>query len=97
MVCLLSIALPDVPQVYLSSTFIESLEEWVKEQISEEYADFVDVFSKAKASGLPLHHSFDCTIDLLLGTPSCSKVYPLSITEQKAMEEYSRRHYGRDT
>lgn len=44
---------------------------------------------KTKASGLPLYCFYDCTINLLPDpTPPCNRVYHLSVTEQRAMEEY---------
>ncbi len=53
------------------------------------YQDFSDVFSKSKASQLPPHCPWDCTIDLLHNAmPPKSKVYPLSRHESKAMEDY---------
>ncbi len=53
------------------------------------YQDFSDVFSKSKASQLPPHRPWDCTIDLLPNVmPPKSKVYPLSRHESKAMEDY---------
>lgn len=57
--------------------------------IPEEYHEFLDVFNKAKASGLPPHWPYACTINLLPGTsPPHSHIYPLSHTEQQAVEEY---------
>lgn len=53
------------------------------------YNDLIEVFSKTKATQLPLHRQWDCTIDLLPNAmPSKSKVYPLSHSETQAMEEY---------
>lgn len=43
--------------------------------------------SKAKASSLPPHHPYNCTI-VLPGATLPYKVYPLSLTEQWAMKEY---------
>lgn len=73
----------------MAFTSIESPESTVKVQIPEEYKTFTDVFSKNKASGLPPHRPYDCTIDLLPGTtPARGRIYPLSSTEHNAMEEY---------
>lgn len=48
-----------------------------------------EVFSKTRASGLPPHWPYDCAIELLPGTnPPPNWIYPLSIAEQRAMEEY---------
>ncbi|KAK3532605.1 hypothetical protein QTP86_026218 [Hemibagrus guttatus] len=42
-----------------------------------------------RATRLPHHHLWDCTIDLLPNAmPPKSKVYPLSLPESKAMEDY---------
>lgn len=41
------------------------------------------------ATGLPPHQDYDCAIELLPGTqPSRGRIYPLSLQEQGAMEEY---------
>ncbi|KAK3510668.1 hypothetical protein QTP70_012816 [Hemibagrus guttatus] len=48
-----------------------------------------EVFSKTKATQLPPHRPWDCTIDLLPNAmPPKSKVYPLSRPEIQAMEDY---------
>ncbi|KAK3550724.1 hypothetical protein QTP70_003956 [Hemibagrus guttatus] len=53
------------------------------------YAPFSDVFCPKRASKLPPHRPWDCAIDLLLGEPvPRGRIYPLSIPEEKAMEEY---------
>ncbi|KAK3556472.1 hypothetical protein QTP70_008336 [Hemibagrus guttatus] len=53
------------------------------------YQDLQEVFSKAKATQLPPHRPWDCTIDLLPNAmPPKSKVYPLSRPETQAMEDY---------
>lgn len=55
----------------------------------EVYHDHSEVFSKTKASDLPLHRPYNCAIDLLpINTLPCNNTYPLSITEQRAIEEY---------
>ncbi|KAK3549307.1 hypothetical protein QTP70_034534 [Hemibagrus guttatus] len=42
-----------------------------------------------RASKLPPHRPWDCTIDMLPGEPvPRGRIYPLSILEEKAMEEY---------
>ncbi len=47
------------------------------------------VFCPKKASQLLPHRPWDCAIDLLPGEPvPRGKIYPLSLPEQKAMEEY---------
>ncbi|KAK3559209.1 hypothetical protein QTP86_005190 [Hemibagrus guttatus] len=53
------------------------------------YAPFSDVFCPKRASKLPPHRPWDCAIDLLPGEPvPRRRIYPLSIPEEKAMEEY---------
>ncbi|KAK3557354.1 hypothetical protein QTP70_026572 [Hemibagrus guttatus] len=53
------------------------------------YHDLQEVFSKTKATQLPPHRPWDCTIDLLPNAmPPKSKVYPLSCPETQAMEDY---------
>ncbi|KAK3507794.1 hypothetical protein QTP70_000406 [Hemibagrus guttatus] len=58
-------------------------------QIPTCYAPFSDVFCPKRASKLPPHRPWDCAIDLLPGEPvPRGRIYPLSIPEEKAMEEY---------
>lgn len=53
------------------------------------YSDLSEVFRKTKATHLPPHRFWDCAIYLLPNAmPPKSKVYPLSRTENQAMEEY---------
>ncbi|KAK3545878.1 hypothetical protein QTP70_016572 [Hemibagrus guttatus] len=53
------------------------------------YHDLQEVFSKTKATQLPPHRPWECTIDLLPNAmPPKSKVYPLSRPETQAMEDY---------
>ncbi|KAK3544440.1 hypothetical protein QTP86_012423 [Hemibagrus guttatus] len=53
------------------------------------YEDFQEVFSRERAARLPAHRAWDCTIDLLPNTsPPKGQVYPLSLPEAGAMEEY---------
>ncbi|KAK3570971.1 hypothetical protein QTP86_031258 [Hemibagrus guttatus] len=65
---------------------------WVSSQplrIPTCYAPFSDVFCPKRASKLPPHRPWDCAIDLLPGEPvPRGRIYPLSIPEEKAMEEY---------
>ncbi len=55
-----------------------------------DYVAFQDVFSKQAAMILPPHRPWDCTIDLLPGKLPKGRVYPFSIPERKAMDEYIR-------
>lgn len=57
--------------------------------IPTEYLELKEVFSKSKATKLPPHCPWDCAIDLLpKSSPPKSKVYPLTIPETQAMEQY---------
>ncbi|KAK3525712.1 hypothetical protein QTP70_005876 [Hemibagrus guttatus] len=47
------------------------------------------LFSEERAARLPSHQAWDCAIDLLPNTsPPRGRVYPLSLPEAKAMEDY---------
>lgn len=55
----------------------------------EEYRDFSGVFDKGQAGSLPPHRSYDCAIDVQPGAiPPHGWVYPLSVLEDRSMEEY---------
>lgn len=57
--------------------------------IPESYHDLREVFSKTRATSLPPHRPYDCTINLLPGaTPPRGRVYSLSEPERQAMESY---------
>ena len=65
--------------------------------ILEEYHDFVDMFSKAKATKLASHHEFDLKIDLDEGTsPPLGTIYSLSPTELDSLRTFIDEHlnYG---
>ncbi|KAL0168942.1 hypothetical protein M9458_037164, partial [Cirrhinus mrigala] len=54
-----------------------------------EYCDLGLVFSKSRATSLPSHRPFDCTIDLLPGTsPPRGRLFSLSGPEREAMDKY---------
>ena len=54
--------------------------------VPQEYHNFADVFSKAKATMLALHHEYDLRIDLEEGaSPPLGTVYSLSQTELGAV------------
>uniref|UniRef100_A0A8C5EI19 ribonuclease H n=1 Tax=Gouania willdenowi TaxID=441366 RepID=A0A8C5EI19_GOUWI len=55
--------------------------------LPEEYHDLQEVFSKTRATSLPPHRSYDCSIDLLPGT-SPPRIYSLSGPEREVMEKY---------
>lgn len=53
------------------------------------YHDLAEVFRKDLAQSLPLHHPYDCAIDLLPDAPlPTSRLYSLSLPEREAMEKY---------
>ncbi|KAK3548239.1 hypothetical protein QTP70_005825 [Hemibagrus guttatus] len=53
------------------------------------YTEFREIFSEERAARLPSHQAWDCAIDLLPNaSPPRGRVYPLSLLEAKAMEEY---------
>ncbi|KAK3561109.1 hypothetical protein QTP86_028317, partial [Hemibagrus guttatus] len=75
--------------VLLQATSIESPFVNRPLEIPTCYAPFSDVFCPKRASKLPPHQPWDCAIDLLPGEPvPRGRIYPLSIPEEKAMEEY---------
>ncbi|KAK3549059.1 hypothetical protein QTP70_030129 [Hemibagrus guttatus] len=58
-------------------------------QIPHPYTDFRGVFSEERAARLPAHQVWDCAIDLLPNaSPPKGRIYPLSLPESKAMEDY---------
>ncbi len=73
----------------LNSTSIESPLERQSIDIPACYAPFRDVFCPKKAAQLPPHRPWDCAINHVSGEPvPRGRIYPLSLPEQKAMEEY---------
>ncbi|KAK3534427.1 hypothetical protein QTP86_015226, partial [Hemibagrus guttatus] len=78
------------PAVQSYSSFIDYFKEvFKKPSWDSSIAPFSDVFCPKRASKLPPHRPWDCAIDLLPGEPvPRGKIYPLSIPEEKAMEEY---------
>ncbi len=53
------------------------------------YLDLKEVFSKARATSLPPHRPYDCTIDLLPGaSPPKGRLYLLSGPEMEAVTKY---------
>ncbi len=78
----------------MCSTLVESPEPQVKCTIPSNYQAFQDVFSKQAATRLPPHRPWDCAIDLLPGAKlPKGRVYPLSIPEHKAMEDYIKEAF----
>jgi len=57
--------------------------------VPPEYHDYTDMFSKAKASELPLHRNYDLTIDLEEGTsPPLGTLYSLSLVELSTLQTF---------
>ncbi|KAI2661157.1 Transposon Tf2-6 polyprotein [Labeo rohita] len=82
-------SLPQRKVISCYSTTIESPEVQLEILIPPEYAEFQDVFSKTAATQLPPHRRWDCAIDLVPhATLPKGKVYPLSLPERRAMDEY---------
>ncbi|KAL0202748.1 hypothetical protein M9458_000766, partial [Cirrhinus mrigala] len=80
---------PSVPAL-VASTHVESSEPAFTPNVPAEYMAFQDVFSTQAATHLPPRRPWDCAIDLLPGAQlPKGKVYPLSIPERQAMEDYS--------
>ena len=60
-----------------------------------EYHDYADVFSKAKASELPLHHDYNLKIDLEDGTSlPLGTLYSLSPVELSALQTFIDENLG---
>ncbi len=73
----------------INSTSIESPLEKQSVDIPSCYAPFSEIFCPKKASQLPPHQPWDCGIYLMLGeSVPHGKIHPLSLPEQKAMDEY---------
>ncbi len=91
--CLSAVPTPPTssPSLQINSTHFESPKPLESPSIPSDYGAFQDVFSKQAATRLPPHRPWDCAIDLLPGAKlPKGRVYPLSIPERKAMEEYIR-------
>ena len=71
------------------SVSVESPVFALQPNIPEVYHDRREFFSKTHATCLHPNHPCDCVIDLLAGSaPTFGRIYPLSVAETKAMEEY---------
>ncbi|KAL0152505.1 hypothetical protein M9458_052228 [Cirrhinus mrigala] len=71
------------------TTSVESPIEKRSVQIPKIYSSYKDVFCPKRASQLPPLRPWDCAIDLVPDAPMPrGKIYPLSLPETKAMEEY---------
>ncbi|KAK3544054.1 hypothetical protein QTP86_000398 [Hemibagrus guttatus] len=68
---------------------IEEVNPGAHGRLPQPYADFDRVFSEERASCLPEHQDWDCALDLLTNTSfPKDRIYPLSLPESKAMEDY---------
>ncbi|KAK3540352.1 hypothetical protein QTP70_029561 [Hemibagrus guttatus] len=86
-VCDCSLLLPET--ALLGSTTKWKSVSSTQANLPGEYQDYQDVFSQMAATKLLPHRPWDCAIDLLPGAKlPKGRVYPLSIPENKAMEEY---------
>ncbi|KAL0148188.1 hypothetical protein M9458_056509 [Cirrhinus mrigala] len=85
---------PEIPRpvkkiLPVFTTSVESPIEKRSVQIPKIYSSYKDVFCPKRASQLPPHQPWDCAIDLVPDAPMPrGKIYPLSLPETKAMEEY---------
>ncbi len=78
-----------IPKRLIIFPNVESPRENQSVDIPSSYTPFSDVFCPKRASKLPPHRPWDCAIDRLPGeSVPRGRIYPLSIPEQKAMEEY---------
>lgn len=58
-------------------------------KVPEIYLDLKEVFNKTRATSLPPHRPYDCSINLLPGsTPPRGRLFSLSPPEQEAMQKY---------
>ena len=77
-----SLTMTPVPSIQSKQTTLPS-----------KYESFKDVFDKTKATSLPEHYSYDCTIDLQTGaTPPWGPIYGLSEPETKALLDYIKEN-----
>ncbi|KAK3537472.1 hypothetical protein QTP70_012051 [Hemibagrus guttatus] len=68
---------------------VEEVDTGARIRRPQPYTDFERVFSEERASHLPEHQEWDCAIDLLPNTSlPKGRIYPLSLPESKAMEDY---------
>ena len=65
--------------------------------VSSEYHEFADIFSKTKAEVLPPHRSYDLKINLEEGAQSpVGPIYSLSASEQEALKEFIEENLNTD-
>ena len=76
-------------EVSLCAISVESSDKATHIPIPSEYRHLQVFFSKTRATCLPVHCPWDCTIDLLPGSTLLrGHIYPLSHAETEAMEVY---------
>ena len=82
--CLVSASVSCCPQNSDSSPDFPDLSE-----VPPVYLDLKEVFNKSRATSLPPHRPYDCTIDLLPGASlPKGRLYSLSAPETEAMNKY---------
>ncbi|KAI2662149.1 Transposon Tf2-9 polyprotein [Labeo rohita] len=87
--CCLEVPRPVKKSIPVYITSVESPVANQSVKIPAIYSHFSDVFCPKRASQLPPHRPWDCAIDLVPDAPlPKGKIYPLSLPESKAMEEY---------
>ena len=76
-------------QLIAQEKAIKEGDKTLEEMIPQEFIEFMDVFSKKASERLPTRKPWDHSIDLIPGSePPFCKVYPMSPSEQKALDEY---------
>lgn len=72
------------PCLTIASISVESPGQHSSMYIPEEYSEFMDVFSRVKASGLPPHSPYNCAVNLLPGTtPPCKFILCPSLSRRQ--------------
>ena len=65
--------------------------------VSSEYHEFADIFSKTKAEVLSPHHPYDLKINLEEGAqPPVGPIYSLSASEQETLKEFIEKNLNMD-
>jgi hypothetical protein len=70
-----------------------TVEEDIERYIPWKYREYVDIFRKTSFNTLPEHSEFDHKIELNdQFTPQRGKIYPISLNEQKALDEFIKEN-----
>lgn len=69
-----------LPAIMTTLTSIENPDPYCKVVIPHEYQEYLELFSKTKASCLPTHHPYDCAMT------SCLQPHPRETTSTKSQE-----------